>query len=156
LSLLNIYDKFENYHKNDKKKLMDWIYNHFLKLDTLFKAKDLVSKIKRNFSSLKNDIDKVLDKLDYNEDVKKLIVDDRILFSLFMGFVVNRGKKEQSKNLYKTLYSDDLVKLDKESFLNLDEKLPKNVIYNELTIIMGYSNLGIVSKITNDIVKYYK
>ena len=114
------------------------------------------SNIKRSFYAVKKEIDHNKDKLDYNDEVKKIVVDDRLLFSLFVGFIVNVGKKEQSKNMYKTLYSDDMVKLDKDSFLNLNKTLPKNIIYNELSIIIGNANLGIASKITNDIAKFHK
>jgi hypothetical protein len=154
LSLLNVYDKYiEVSKKDDYNKLNKWAYDHFLKLDPLIKARKHVRKISMG---LKRELPLELKPedlgIEFNEKILKLPPGDRCMVCLLMGYSLNRATKKD-KNIYRTKYHKDRIQLDRNSFLNINKTLPTDVIYSELFISMGRSELNIVSKIPTELQK---
>lgn len=157
LSLLNIYDKFndkDEKYKTKKRELDDWAYDNFLKLDRLIKAKS-------GFKLMKYRVNDVIkDKLDPNElgikyfpEINELDIKDRVLTCFLMGYRLNTAARTQ-EGLYRTQYAKDIrIKISRTSFLDLNDKEPKNVFYNELFISMGKNELVTVSEIPKKIIK---
>lgn len=157
-SLLKIYEKFndvcrKNRDKPDKmNKLNEWCHTHFLKLDVLLKARMYYRKLNNNLERVRDDLNSFTSTYDPGKKGEKIIksdIDDRILYCLSMGNSINTAHKVSGKkgDMYRTRYSKELpIKIDKNSFLYLYKKLPKNVIYTELFVMMGNANINIVSK----------
>lgn len=152
LSLLNIYNQFNNVFKKNKKNenlmiiLQKWCLDNFLKLNILMKAKNYSKIIKKQFQTLK---DKIID-LHYEKDlvVENLQKYQKILYCLY--YSRDQGTREKNTKIYKTLYSKNLkIKIDKNSFLHFNKELPKEVFYDELFIFLDNPHFSIVSKIPN-------
>jgi HrpA-like RNA helicase len=146
LSLLKLMDKFrevfEKYKEKEPNKINEWCTDHFLKINTLKKARKYAKKIKQYARSISRDSISI--KTD--EDIMAKDIDDRILHCLMAGFIDNKGYAKDDK-FYRTLYvKDENVRVDRMSFLTLS-KLPKNVIYTELFVTMGRNTINIVSKV---------
>lgn len=155
LSLLKLYDAFIEYndkHKNTE-KMNDWLYKYFIKLNTMLKIKAGYKLLKgRMYGAFSNKIDVSALGITFYEDVNKMDIDHRILFSLMMGLRFNTASKTGDMNIYRTQHSNDKnIKISKMSFII--DKLPKNVFYNELFVMMGKSELNIVSEIPKSIIK---
>lgn len=72
-----------------------------------------------------------------------------------MGYRLNTAVRKD--NSYNTqILKDSNIKINRFSFLTLKDKQPKNVMYNELFISMGKSELGIVSKLSKNIIKLFQ
>ncbi len=149
-SLLLIYNKFKKMYEKNKDnyaKMNEWTYSRFLKLDPLLKVMKYSKKIKRNLIKvIPKDLKAEDLNLEFNESIVKMDVDDRILACLIIGYRTNMATRK-GKSEYRTIYAKDLkIKINKNSFLHLGKMLPKNIIYSELFISMGKSDLNIVSK----------
>ena len=154
-TLLNIFTKFVKlYEKNNYQKLKEWAYKHFIKLDPLIKAYKYSKKYRRNIRRVipkdfkLNDID-----LTFNEKIMNQESTDRVLACLIIGHRINIAVNRR-RDLYKTSYSNGInIRLDRNSFLRFNKKLPKDVFYSELFISMGKADLNIVSKIPKKMIK---
>lgn len=157
ISILNIYEsffeKYQKYH-NNMDKLDDWCYDNFLKLDRLLKAKNNYEKLKQKVNNvIKGKLDPNEYDIKYFQEIEGLDLDQKILACLIIGYRLNTAVKSK-EDLYRTQYAKDIrIKLSKLSFLNLKEKEPKNVFYNELFVSMGKNELVIVSEIPKEIIK---
>lgn len=156
MSLLNIYEKFIDYHtkyQNEDDKLSNWLYDNFLKLNTLL-------KIKNNYKILKGKLYNVFREkitgenmgIKFFKEVLDFDVNDRIMFSLIMGLRLYTAVKNEKDDSYGTQFAKDKkIKLSRMSFLVLKGKYPRHVLYNELFIMMGKSELNIVSEIPRNV-----
>lgn len=159
ISLLKIYEQYveqNKKHSNNQDKIKDWCYNHFLKLTTLQKAKKNFEKMKGQlYGILKGKIDPKEYDLPFNENINKLDLHSKILICLLMGYRLNTAVRKNDG--YNTQFvKDKNIKLNRFSFLTLKEKQPKNILYNELFISMGKSELGIASKLSKNIIKLFE
>jgi len=158
MSILKIYDKFmevNNKYKDDRQKLNDWLYEHFLKLNTLIKARDYHRKLKSRMHNILNaDLTSKSLEIKHYDEIAKLSIDDRILCCLILGYRTNIANKSSRDDSYATQYSKHMkIKLSRMSFFGIKNSMPSNVIYNELFISMGKNELNIVSKIPKNIKK---
>lgn len=158
LSLLNIYDKFnEQYDKNKEQydKLNDWCYDHFLKTNPLLKAIKQYKKIKPQINNIiKGQLDPKTLNLPYNDEINGLELDEKILTCLLLGYRLNTAAKKSGTDFYRTQFSKEgNIKINKHSFLSLKQTLPSQVFYNELFISMGKNELVLVSEIPKNILK---
>lgn len=153
LSILNIFKEFKN---TDNNKLKDWAFKHFINLSKLRTANKQSRKIRYT-------VNKVMPRefeinnigLDFNENIMNQHVDDRILSCLIIGHRINTATKYDKH--YKTKYSGELnVRISRNSYLNTDKNLPKDVVFSELFMSMGKIELNIVSKVPSDIAKILK
>lgn len=159
ISLLKIYEKFSEQRKKNKNngdKLKDWCYEHFLKMTTLQKAQKSFEKIKgQMYGILKEKIDPKKYDIPYSEEINNLDLHSKVLICLLMGYRLNTAVRKD--NSYNTqILKDSNIKINRFSFLTLKDKQPKNVMYNELFISMGKSELGIVSKLSKNIIKLFQ
>ncbi len=153
LTLLFIYDEYI-INKKDPKTLDRYCRDHFLKSNLLAKADNNFRTTKHQLhTSLSVDNLKDLD-IKLFPEVNKMILEDRILFCLLAGLRLNTAVNKKGTEFYRANLSNlDKIKLHKNSFLNYDKKKPSNVMYYELFISMGRSELSIVSVIPEHIVK---
>lgn len=153
LSLLRLLEAFEkaNEKHHGTPKLGDWAYDHFLKLDTLMKARKDYRDVKYRVHEKKVTADDL--GLAYNQEIANLPLEDRVLCCLIIGYRTQTAAKKTDGVLYRTLYSEDLpVKLSRNSFLTIKSQLPKHVLYGELFISMGKTELNITSGIPEKII----
>lgn len=156
ISLLNIYEKFEEqYAKNHNNidKLNSWAYDKFLKVNSLLKA---VKNYKNNKKQMYNieRIDANELGLKYIEDVLKMDVKERVLICLLLGFRLNTAAKKVGTDNYNTQFvTNKNIKISRSSFLTNNTKQPVNVFYHELFMSMGKIELVIVSHISKKIIK---
>ncbi len=153
LTLLFIYDEYI-INKKDPKTLDKYCRDHFLKSNLLAKADNNFRTTKHQLhTSLSVDNLKELD-IKLFPEVNKMILEDRIMFCLLAGLRLNTAVNKKGTEFYRANLSNlDKIKLHKNSFLNYDKKKPSNVMYYELFISMGRSELSIVSVIPEHIVK---
>ncbi|ARF11650.1 HrpA-like RNA helicase [Klosneuvirus KNV1] len=159
LSILKIYEKYDEQrkkHGKDYDKMKDWAYNHFLKLNTLQKAKDSFEKTKgQMYRVIKDKLNPKDYDIQYIDEINSMDLHSRILVCLLMGFRLNTAVKRNDG--YNTqVVRDKNIKLNRYSFLTLKGELPKNVMYNELFISMGKSELAIVSELSKTITKLFE
>ena len=128
-----------------------WCHEHFIKYKTISKAFKYSKKIRyRIINRLQQpDFSQIKDKLFNIEKVKEMELEERIIFCLLIGYQYQTASKNLKKT-YKT-QSVDKVSLDKDSFLMLNKKLPKDIFYHELFVSMGESNLNLISVIPEKI-----
>lgn len=147
LSLLNLMDRFNEVyikHRHDEpNKINEWCIDHFVKINTLKKARRYAKKIK-NYA---RKINKENIPIEIDTKIRDMNMADRVLFCLQSGFIDNRAYKKDDK-FYRTTYVKDMnINLDKMSFLTLNKTLPKNGVYTELFVTRGRATINIVSKI---------
>jgi len=156
ISLLKLYDifyKFYKKNKNNYKKLEDWGYKNFIKIDTLIKAyknnfikQNNIKKIDLNFNNLN---------IEKNNNILHANIDDRIIYCLFNSNRINIAVKSHTNN-YRTQYAKTIkINIDPKSFLSTNKILPKSVFYDKLFVIMNNANLNMVSKIPKKIDKLF-
>ena len=160
LSLLNIYEKFDDKYKKNPGNIEimnDWCHDKFLKASRIFTARKNYKINKNQASNLfKEKLNHEDLGIKYIEEVISMDLNDRILFCLLLGFRLNIASKKSNTNanIYKTQYSKDLnIKINKISFLSLKSNEPSNVFYHELFISMGKNELTTVSDIPKKIAK---
>lgn len=150
LSLLEIYDKFMKHDKTNK--LQDWCYDNFLKSNILIKAKKNFEKIKGQTYKFQNITADQLN-INYYQEVEKLSLDERILTCFILAYRVNTAAITKDGETYRIQASSDVKpKINKMSFVLLKDNLPKDIIYNELSINQNRSELNVVSKIPKNII----
>ncbi len=149
ISLINLFDTFnEMYEKNadNWQNQKEWANKRFIKLGALIKAKKYSQKLRRSlWRNIPKDFNASDIDIDFNPQILKMPVEDRVMICLLIGYQLNKAVKK-NKNSYKTKYEHN-IQIDKNSFLQLNKTLPTNVIYSELFISMGRSELNIVSRI---------
>lgn len=149
LSLLKLYTKFyEVYkkHKNNDEQLRKWCYDKFLKLNLLLKVVERVRKIKRQLYSV--NIDENSLNIIKEDSILNMDIDERVLHCLMTSYRINIANKISGDKYdnYTTLRDTNTkIGIDQNSFIQLNNVLPKTVFYNELFISMGKANLNIVS-----------
>lgn len=164
MSLMIIYKAFNNVMKrssDDINFIEEWCWDRFLKIGTLFKARHHFEKYKIARQQIQNaNLD-----LPIKQEIMDLSLEDRIMACILMGFPINTAvrstklskKKEITKVkdvVYKTLSAKGLMTpISKASFLTLEKKPPKRVVYTELFILKGKPDLNIVSIISPKIAK---
>lgn len=149
LSLLDIYEEFFNQYKKDNAK--QWVRKYSFKFDTLIKAKETYERMKIQVNNLiKEQLDPKNIDLEYNDDIAKLDLEDRILCCLVIGFRTNIAIKRPD-GTYRTKYSDENYKMNRQSFTSFCANQPKHVFYHELFISMGRAELNLVSRISDKI-----
>lgn len=155
LTLLNIMEKYEKV-RFDNKKLNDWAYDHFLKVDVLREISKLVNKIKSNvYRKLPRKLEAKDLNLEFNDDIMNQTAEDRVLSCLIIGYQMNTGSL--MGNHYRIQSSMNMkVKMDRNSFLNLNKKKPNDIFYSELFISMGRAELNICSKIPKKFANFTK
>jgi len=156
LSLLYIYlkfkEKYDKYHEKDYNKIEEWCYKNFLKINTLLKIRD---NYKRTYYQLKQYIlqinkSELSSLLDIKSNIIDLSLDERIIYCLKKSHNINIAYKTQKQKnniyIYRTLYSQNIyIIIDKDSFINIKNKHPSEVLYGELFINLGKAELNIVS-----------
>ena len=152
-------DTIHNKYKTKEKrieKIRTWCYKHFLKYDTLKKARKYSIKIRkdmqRTFSKENIDVDfGVLKKLDGNIRCDEIArdVNDRLMLCLVLGFRTKKAKLDKN-DTYSTKYVHN-VGIGKESFLK--DSYPRNIVFTELFIQGDSKELNIVTKIPNKFIK---
>ncbi len=159
ISLLNIFDAFCGEcqkNNNDHNKMTNWANSNSLKLSVLNKIQNNYSNFKRQVWGIFNklELEKYVGWVEKYDIVKNMDVDKRIIFSLIMGLRLNSAVQISDDNSFKTQHSVcKNIKINKMSFCLLQNKIPKNVVYNELFIMMGKNELNIVSSIPKKIKK---
>lgn len=151
LSILSIYDKFSEYernHRSDYSKMEKYCNDRFLKLKTLLKARRFARKLSHD---LRRHIYPNNDQgVNLPEEVLKLNVDDRIMYCFLQGYTINRATNKG--RVYRlTGVSNEKADVDKMSFIKLNKKLPKHIIFNEYFIMEGKGSLNVVSKVPTNI-----
>ena len=153
LSLLKIFNIFDEKYNKKKSEAVKWCKYNNLKYKTLEKAlkyyirslRQIGRNLPKNFRA--SDIN-----LQFREDIIKLPIEDRVSICLMQGYRMNTAI--QGQNGYRTRYSQKLLAdISRNSFLKLNKKPPKHVYYNELFINMGSSSINIVSKIPKNLFK---
>jgi len=153
LSLIKILTTYKE-KSIDPKKLNEWCYNMFLKCDTIKKALLYGDKNRRSiYRNMRNITAEDLDITKIN--TQDMSVELRISLCLAIAYRINTAVRVPgTKDIYRTQVSDNLrVKINQDSYVLMGISQPKDVIYGELFMMMGRSNLNIVSKIPKKIVK---
>lgn len=158
LSLLNIYEKFEDQYKKhagDVDKLNDWAHDKFLKVNKLLAAhKNYKLNTYQMYSIYKEKINHEELGIKCSNDILDMDINDRVLCCLLLGFRLNTAAKQAGTDIYKTQFSKTgNIKINKISFLSLKSNEPSNVFYHELFISMGKYELVIVSDISKKLIK---
>ena len=149
LTLLYIY---EMYKQNKKENVKEWCKDNFLKMNLLDKA---VKQYKLAKVQMGQSVPEKLD-LDIKlfAEVNGMELEDRVLFCLLSGLRMHIGYNKMGTDYYRIGQSDlDKIKIHKSSFLLFKDKKPKNVVYHELFMSMGYADLSIVSVVPDRIMK---
>lgn len=156
LTLLNIFEKVEEFIKNNNKdKFWDFCYKHFLKGNLLIKIVDEYKKSRQRQKQIF--INK--DKIKYIEKINTFDIQNRVLAAITFGSSMNTAILKDSHyhtKFYKKNKDKDKIKINKMSSLTKLLKLPKNIVFYELFISMNQMSLSIVSKIPNKIIKVFK
>jgi HrpA-like RNA helicase len=153
LTLLFIYEEFSQYRK-DSNQLNSWCRSNFLKQNLLLKAAKQYKTAKSQLNSLIPDPTKLDLNIKLFPEVNTMQLEDRILFSLLAGLRLHTAINKRGTDFYRASASNlDNIKLHKFSFLQSKKGNPHNVMYHELFISMGRSELSIVSVIPDNIIK---
>lgn len=148
LTLLNIYNQYRKIAEtNDWQKINNWAYERFIKIDPIKKSKKYSNKMRNGIKRIIPH-DLTAEDLDLNhiEEINSMELDDRILMCLLMGHRLNIANKKD-RDFFKTKNSDEKTRIDRKSFLTLTKVLPSQIIYTELFISMGKSELNIASRV---------
>ena len=137
-SLLHIYDKFIK-----TKNKMEWCNMHMVKYNILSKAKRYYYKTIKQLRQL------TVDDMDIYEEVNKTRVDDRILVCLIMSHRLQTARYK--RKFYETKTAK--ARLAK-GFLSLRKTMPSHVLYTEMMMSRGRTNLNVVSVIPKTYRKY--
>jgi HrpA-like RNA helicase len=142
ISILKIFQEYE-LRMDDRDKLKDWAYKHFLKRHILDNSYDMYDRMKKRY---RYQIAK------YNlkrpdESILKADLKDRILASLYYGSKQNvllssNGYLSNTKRTIKNIQND------KNSFLQIDLKKNDRFFYNQL---FQYNQTPIKAKIISSI-----
>lgn len=148
LSLLKLFDKFSKINNNPDK--MDrWCHDNFVKKQTMIKSMRYMRRVKGRVHQVfgqefRETIEKIKQEIDYNEEVKSLPVDDRLMVCLMKAYQLNLGyKRNDGYNILAQSNNNIQIGIDMNSFV---DKQAKKVFYNELFISDTKVNLNIVSK----------
>lgn len=153
LTLLYIYQLYVQ-NKKDPKKLESWCKNNFLKKNLLSKASTQYKNAKRQLHMIIPDPTKLELDINLYPEVNQMQLEDRILFSLLAGLRLHTAVHKKGTDYYRAAASNlDKIKIHKSSFLSLNKNKHPNIMYHELFISMGRSELSIVSVIPNNIIK---
>jgi HrpA-like RNA helicase len=159
LSLLEIFNALKknyNRQKNQIDKLKNWCNENFLKLNTLLRAVEYNDKMQRRVNILFTNLDVETLGVAHIKEVNELDLDYKILASILLGFRLNTARLMGSTGAYNTQFvKDKNIKLNKFSFLILKDKAPKDIVYNELFISMGKSEVIICSRIPAKLISIY-
>lgn len=156
LTLLYIYELYTE-HKKDQNKFKKWAYDNFIKVKVLNKAAKQYKLAKQQLNVMIPEPEKLDLGIKLFPEVIEMALEDRILFCILSGLSINTGVNKIGTDYYRVRMSDlDKIKIHKTSFLLLKGKKPKDVVYNELFISMGHTELSIVSKIPKNIIKILK
>jgi len=159
ISILNIYNKFNDIfdkHVDKPDYIDDWIASKFLKLDPLMKARLYAEKLRRGVKAvIPQNLKADEIGLQYNENIAWLDIPDRVMTCLALGFKLNRAFIIKD-DMYRTKYSEGRIRIDRKSFLMMSKSLPTEVVYSELFVSMGRSDLNIVSEIPDKIYELIK
>jgi hypothetical protein len=153
LTLLYISEQYI-LNKDNKDELNRWIREHSLKFNLLQQAHKNY-KLSKKQLRLSVSIEE-LNNLDIKlfPEVNNMEIEDRVLFCLLAGLRLNTAVNKKGTDYYRANLSKlDKIKIHKYSFLQHKGKRPTDVMYHELFISMGYSNLSIVSVIPKKISK---
>ena len=153
LTLLYIYEQYVQI-KKDPKQLDAWCRSNFLKKNLLEKAAKQYKTNKHQLQVLIPDPTKLDLDIKLFSEVNDMQLEDRVLFSLLAGLRLHTAVNKKGTEFYRASASNlDKIKLHKFSFLSLNKTKPHNVMYHELFISMGRSELSIVSAIPDNIIK---
>ena len=126
--------------ENDQNKINDFVYKYFLKKNVLDKAYKNYKKYKSNMRRIKYDIMK--------DEITKYDLKYRVLGSIAYAY------KDHIGYLHGKTYNTKLVeniKLNRNSFINMQKELPKQIFYHELFNGNGKLELNISSSLTSKI-----
>lgn len=174
-SLLNLYEEFLEFcHKNDMEnkvgdrrfyerlpsnkadKLAKWINERFIKKSTLYKINMYEHNLRRRMrGSFGREFNYQGLGIQMINEVKEFEADDRTTYCLYMGFFDNMATKMSDGKKYKTKYTQNL-QLNKISFLNLRDTLPKIICFAELFVMSGKSDVNFSFQIPNKVINIIK
>lgn len=123
-------------HMDAPSKLDDFCYKNFLKKSTLIKAYNFYSKTQYSAGNVLKGTPAGTE----NTMTDEYDLIDRIVACFAFGFRLHKGFLHDK--VYNTLKTKD-IKLSRNSFLNFNANLPKQIVYNELFISGGKSELNI-------------
>jgi len=142
--IYKIINEYSNYKRNnDEDKINDMIYKYFLNKKTLEKAYMYYQKYRRNLRSLKFDL--IKDKIDEYDLIYRTLGTIAYAYNDHMGYLHNDS--------YQTKLTSK-IKPNRNSFINMETKLPKQIYYHELFNNNGRIEMNIVSKATDKILKF--
>lgn len=153
LTLLYIYESY-TLNKKDSNMAFKWCKDNFLKQTLLIKAAKQYKLAKSQLSHSIPEPEKLDLGIKLFAEVNNMQLEDRILFTLLAGLRLHTAVNKKGTEFYRAAPSNlDKIKLHKSSFLSLGKTRPPNVMYHELFISMGRSELSIVSVIPDHIMK---
>lgn len=147
ISILKIFMKYLKL-KDNLGKLDEWTYKFFLKRKTLERANKYYRKIRNtirmNFKDVGNEQKVISENSLYN----------RVIASIMYGFKLNFASYDENEKVYRTDRVNN-AKISKNSWLNFVKDKKKQVVYHELFIGGGRTELTIVSNISKNAKKIY-
>lgn len=146
LSIYKIIAKYQKI-KDNEKQLSEWSYKYFIKKSILQKSLQSLRKIKNTIrKSFNNELIRMLYPTLNVKDILKYNLQYRIMASIAFGYRLHYAFYKQKTNKYDTSYATN-IGIKKESYLLLNDKMSKQVIYNELSSINNKLEMNIVSSI---------
>lgn len=146
LSLLKLYNTYNDKLKKQSKNINDWVYKNFIKKDTIHKAvKNSRTNMRMILNTLKDiETENIIDKLGLHKKLNEP-ADKRALYCIKIAYKLNTATKIKGETLYKLDNVFKEAKISRSSFIESNNV--KNIVYHELFMSMGDSDLNIVSKI---------
>ena len=141
LSILNAYNEFNNRYDDDD--LYEWCEENYIVYNTFIKAKKY---IKRTKMLVKEKIQLFNLDMEINSKILEKTLDNRILYCLYKGYFVQTAKKKND-TYYMNHFKNKKIKIDKNSFVHLNDEKPDKIFYHELFISSIDMSFNIVSKL---------
>ena len=146
ISLLNLYNAYKSAKEDNPDNIQNWCRDHYINFNK-------ISKIKKIVDDIKNDTEKVSNKIEeINTDTKLKYTDitEKIIYCLYQGYK-SKSIKKVDKDMYKNTFPKELTtaKLNKYSSLALLKNYPKFAFYTENSSIMGQKSFNLVTSLEN-------